>query len=201
MTINILTFIKKGLRKKMNHQIGKIVYNIRICLEWWVIRFICWQPSKTVRRWCLNIYKGVSIARGVPIYHGFEWWKGPFIVGEGSSIGFRNHIDSRKGVYIGNNVCLATGVTIWTLQHDYNSLNFGTKGGPVKIGDFAWLCSNCIILPGVTVGEGAIVAAGAVVVKDVPAWTVVGGVPARTISKREIKKYDYRPGDYWIPLN
>lgn len=185
----------------MKQIISKIVYKTRVCFEWWIIRFICWQPSKTIRRWCLNLFHDVTISRGVPIYRGFEWWSGPFVIGEGSSVGFRNHIDCRRGVYIGRNVCLATGVTIWTLQHDYNDIAFGTKGGSVKIEDYAWLCSNCIILPGVTIAKGAVVAAGSVVVKDVPAWTVVGGVPAKIISKREIKDYDYRPGDYWIPLN
>ena len=62
------------------------------------------------------------------------------------------------------------------------------------------MCSNCIILPGVTIGEGAVVAAGAVVSRDVESWTVVGGVPAKPIARREVKEYDYRPGDYWLPL-
>lgn len=70
----------------------------------------------------------------------------------------------------------------------------------MTIGDYAWLCSHCIILPGVTIGEGAIVASGAVVTKDVEPWTVVGGIPAKEIAKREQKDYDYRPGAYWVPF-
>ena len=81
----------------------------------------------------------------VPIYSGFEWWQGPFEVGKGSSIGFHNHIDCRIGVYIGKDVCLASNICIWSLHHDYNDIHFAAKGAPVRIEDYAWLCSHCII--------------------------------------------------------
>lgn len=164
---------------------------IRVCLA---------VPSKHFRRFFLNGHRNVHIHRSVPLYHGLEWWEGPLSIGEGSSIGFRNHLDCRCGLEIGRNVCLASDVTIWTLHHDYNDVHFKVKGGKVTIGDYAWLCSNCIILPGVTLGEGVIVAAGAVVTKDVEPWTVVGGVPAKPVGKREKKEYDYAPGDYWLPM-
>ena len=164
---------------------------IRLCLA---------VPSKHFRRFFLNCHHGVSIHASVPLYHRLEWWKGPLSIGEGSSIGFRNHLDCRSGLEIGKNVCLASDVTIWTLHHDYNDVHFASKGAKVTIGDYAWLYSNCIVLPGVTIGEGAVVAAGAVVSRDVEPWTVVGGVPARPIAKRDKKEYDYRPGDYWLPL-
>ena len=164
------------------------------------IRFVCCIPSKHLRRAFLCLYRDVHIHRSVPLYHGLEYWRGPLSIGEGSSVGFRNHLDCRRGLEIGRSVCLASDVTIWTLHHDYNDPSFGTKGGKVKIGDYAWLCANCIVLPGVTVGEGAVVAAGAVVTSDVAPWSVVGGVPARKIAERQRKDYHYRPGDYWYPF-
>ncbi len=148
----------------------------------------------------MNTYSGVNIHNSVPIYSGLEWWNGPLEIAEGSTVGFNNHLDCRCGITIGKNVCLASNVCIWTLHHDYNDANFGTKGGAVYIGDYAWLCSHCIILPGVKIGEGAVVASGAVVCKDVEAWTVVGGVPAKEIGKRERKNYHYKPGEFWIPF-
>ena len=80
------------------------------------------------------------------------------------------------GALIGHNVVLAT------LNH---SLAVRDRQdlipGPIRIGKSAWIGSNVTILPGVTVGDGALVAAGAVVTKDVPAYTVAGGVPARVL--------------------
>ena len=64
---------------------------------------------------------------------------------------------------------------------------FCGKGALTEIGEYAWICSRSIILPGVKVGEGAVVASGAVVTKDVPPYTIVGGVPAKVIGKRERK--------------
>lgn len=157
-------------------------------------------PSKHFRRIFLNFYHDVNIAKGVPIYSGFYWWKGMLRIGEGSSIGFDNHFDCRRGIEIGRNVDTATNVMIWSLHHDYNDANFCVKGGKVIIEDYVWLGSRCMILPGVTIGEGAVVAAGAVVCKDVEPYTVVGGVPAKVIARRDKKDYKYHPGDYWIPF-
>lgn len=181
-----------GLRDRMR------ILGDAVSMLW--IRLCLAVPSKHFRILFLNCHKDVQIHRSVPIYHGIEWWAGPLSIKEGSSVGFRNHLDCRSGLEIGKNVCLASDVTIWTLHHDYNDVHFSAKGGKVIIGDHAWLCSNCIILPGVTIGEGAVVAAGAVVSRDVEPWTVVGGIPARPIAKRDEKAYDYRPGDYWLPL-
>ena len=153
--------------------------------KWIYIRIWTKIPCKLIRNLIINTYKNVFVHRSVPIYSGFVWWQGPFEVGKGSSIGFHNHIDCRIGVYIGKDVCLASNICIWSLHHDYNDIHFAAKGAAVRIEDYAWLCSHCIILPGVTIGKGAVVASGAVVTKDIEPWTVVGGVPAKPIGKRE----------------
>jgi len=93
-------------------------------------------------------------------------------------------LDARRGLVIGNYVNFSSEVMIWTLQHDHNSPTFADKGGKVVIGDRAWISCRAIILPGVTIGEGAVVAAGAVVTKDVAPYTIVGGIPAKEIGKR-----------------
>jgi maltose O-acetyltransferase len=77
------------------------------------------------------------------------------------------------------------------LNHDYNDIHFCGKGAPVEIGKYAWICSRAIILPGITIGEGAVVASGAIVTKDVAPYTVVGGIPAKRIGNREKKLYNY----------
>ena len=144
---------------------------------------------------------GSKIARGVSIYRNGYIWEGSNIeIGSGSTIGFKVHLDDRRGIIIGKNVTLASEVMIWTLHHDYNDIHFKAIGGAVVIDDYAWICSRAIILPGVKIGKGAVVASGSVVTKDVEPWTVVGGVPAKKISEREIKQYDYIPNEYWIPF-
>jgi acetyltransferase-like isoleucine patch superfamily enzyme len=95
-------------------------------------------------------------------------------------------IDNRGGIItIENFVDISPQVNLWTLQHDYNDLTFKTVGGDIIIQDFVWIGNRAIILPGVILGEGCVVAAGAVVTKDVPPYTVVGGVPAKFITNRK----------------
>ena len=87
------------------------------------------------------------------------------------------------GIVIGDGALIGHNVVLATLNH---SLAVRDRQdlipGPIRIGKNAWIGSNVTILPGVTVGDGAVVAAGAVVTKDVPAYTVAGGVPARVLS-------------------
>ena len=105
-------------------------------------------------------------------------------IGEHCIIGDSCFLDGRSGLVIGNSVNLGSHVTIYTREHDVNSPDFAETGSPVTIGDHAWVSSHSIILPGVTIGEGAVVAAGAVVPKNVPPFTIVGGNPARPLGTR-----------------
>jgi maltose O-acetyltransferase len=94
-------------------------------------------------------------------------------------------LDGRGGkLTIGNNVDVAQEAVIWTLGHDAHDDFHCDKGAPVTIEDFAWIGHRAIIMPGVTIGRGAVVAAGAVVTKSVPAMAIVAGVPARVIGQR-----------------
>ena len=88
------------------------------------------------------------------------------------------------GIYIGNDVLIGHNVVLATLNHEENPQKRGNLcPSPIKIEDKVWIGSNATILPGVTIGYGAIIAAGAVVTKDVEEMTVVGGVPAKFIKK------------------
>ena len=79
------------------------------------------------------------------------------VIGDNTSIGDHCILDGRSGLTIGNSVNLSTGVWIWTLQHDMNDPEFGVKGAPVIIEDYAWVSSRTTLLPGVTIGKGAVV--------------------------------------------
>ncbi|MDO4908465.1 MAG: sugar O-acetyltransferase [Corynebacterium sp.] len=86
------------------------------------------------------------------------------------------------GIYIGDGCAIGHNVAIATLNHDFDPAQRGTlHPATVRLGRNVWVGSNATILPGVTVGDGAIIAAGAVVTKDVPPMAIVGGVPAKVI--------------------
>ncbi len=169
----------------------KSVYNF---ILWIIIPYI---PSHTFRKSILRLL-GCKIGKHVALYHGFEI-RDPkkLVISENTIIGFNSVLDARCGIFIGKNVNFSSEVMIWSLQHDYNSPDFSASGGKVVIEDYAWLSARSIILPGVTIGEGAVVAAGAVVTKDVPPYTLVGGVPAKIIGKRN-KNLTYKLGEHYL---
>ena len=96
--------------------------------------------------------------------------------------------------FICNHVDFATGVMVYNSQHDLASDDFRAESGPVTIEDYVFVGPRAIILPGVTIGKGAVVAAGAVVTKDVNAFEIVGGVPAKVIGERKNKDLYYKLG-------
>ena len=94
------------------------------------------------------------------------------------------------GIYIGDDVLIGHNVVLATLNHDENPENRANLiANPIRIGNKVWIGSNATILPGVSVGDGAIIAAGAVVTKDVGENSIVAGVPAKFIRKVKTDKF------------
>lgn len=92
------------------------------------------------------------------------------------------HFQDQGGIEIGDGALIGHNVVLATINHDLNPKeNRKNHYAPIKIGAHVWIGSNATILPGVTLGDYAVVAAGAVVTRDVPAMTVVGGVPAKVL--------------------
>ena len=113
------------------------------------------------------------------VHVGDRTWVGPFCV-----------IYGNGGVRVGRDVMIAAHSCITSVGHRHDLLHVpmmaqGIEVGPVTVEDDVWIGMNCTILPGVTIGRGAIVAAGAVVRSDVAPFTIVGGVPAREIGRRK----------------
>ncbi|HLX62134.1 MAG TPA: acyltransferase [Planctomycetota bacterium] len=110
--------------------------------------------------------------------------RGGIVVGHHSVINRDCTLDGRGGLRIGDNVSISPEVMILTAEHEVNSAAFAGVERKVNIEDYVWIGSRAVILPGVTLGKGCVVAAGAIVRKDVPPYTVVAGVPARPIGQR-----------------
>lgn len=148
-----------------------------------------------LRSFYLSLFK-LKIGHNSYIHRDCKFFHvGKLVVGNNCTINFGCYLDNRRGINIGNNVGIAHNTKIYTLGHDYNDPRFPTKGSSVTIHDNAFVFSNVLIMPGVTIGEGAIVLAGSVVTKDVESWTIVGGNPAKPIKKRNpnIKYLLYYP--------
>ena len=102
------------------------------------------------------------------------------------------HFQDQGGIEIGDGALIGHNVVLATINHDLNPKeNRKNHYAAIKIGAHVWIGSNATILPGVTIGDYAVVAAGAVVTRDVPAMTVVGGVPARVLKTiQEEERYE-----------
>jgi acetyltransferase-like isoleucine patch superfamily enzyme len=92
-------------------------------------------------------------------------------------------LDARGGLTIGQN-CIIMNATIFSATHDFHSPTYDTLYKPVIIEDYVVIFSDSIILPGVTIGRGSVIGAGAVVCKDIPPMSIVSGNPAQVISQR-----------------
>jgi len=142
-------------------------------------------PSHSVRVFLFQRLLRVNIGAHSSIHRNCRFYRPSRIaVGQHTVVNRDVLLDGRMGLVIGDNVSISEGAAIFTLEHDPDSPDFANRGAEVRICDRAFIGARAIVLPGVTVGEGAVVAAGAVVTRDVPPYTIVGGVPARPIGER-----------------
>ncbi|MBN8420533.1 MAG: acyltransferase [Verrucomicrobia bacterium] len=113
-------------------------------------------------------------------------------IGEHCFVG-RAELAVHAPLTLGACVCINDGVKILTASHDVTDSEWRTVAKPIVIEDHVWIATNALILPGVTLGRGAVVAAGAVVVNDVPPLGIVAGNPARLLDKCRVSHLDYQP--------
>ena len=130
---------------------------------------------------------GLGVKTGVQMGCRFLNGRKVFL-GERNVINFGCLFDGRKfQIRTGRNVSIGPEATILTLGHDPRSPSFEDRGGDVVIGDRVWIGYRAIILPGETIGEGAVVGSGAVVTKNVEPYAIVAGNPARKVGERAVE--------------
>lgn len=152
--------------------------------------------AKHTPRWCLNGWRcfllrmfGATIGRRCRVYGGTQiWMPMNLVLGDDCWLDNDVKIYNVDKVVLGSNCVVSAGAFLCTASHDISSTRFELVTKPIELKDGAWCSSNALVLPGVTIGEGAVVGAGAVVTKDVEPWTVVAGNPARFVKKRELRE-------------
>ncbi|HTU31217.1 MAG TPA: acyltransferase [Solirubrobacteraceae bacterium] len=154
---------------------------------------VAYVPSFTIRHLWYGRVVGIEIGEGSGVsMRTFMWSYGPRQVRRsGASIGRNTRIsqgctiDLRSGLAIGNNVSVSPEVMILAGSHDVHAPRFNDIAGFVTIEDHVWIGARAIVLPGITLGRGAVVAAGSVVTKNVAPMTIVAGVPAKPVGVRD----------------
>jgi len=156
---------------------------------------------KSNRRRKKLVSKGAFIADtaeiGIANIHGK---KNNLSIGDFTTVG-KVEIALHDKVTIGNYVCINDGVIILSASHDVLDPSWSHKKAPVSIGDFAWIATNAIVLPGVHIGKGAVVGAGAVVSKNIDDYAIVIGNPAKEISKKRTEVLNYNPCEFLATNN
>lgn len=179
---------------KVNRRIISILLDFILMLLRWVGHI----PSHNFRKICYQI-NGMHIGKGSTIHMWASFYDPRYIeIGEDTIIGDHAFLDGRDKIIIGNHVDIASSVMIYNGKHDYESEDFHPVFSQVVIEDYVFIGPRVIVQPGVKIGKGAIVAAGAIVTRDVPSFTIVGGVPAKIIGERKQKDLHYRLG--WARL-
>lgn len=169
-------------------------------LVWLATAAASYFPANRIRILFLRTLRANVSTQSILYYGVFVRSPWRLTIGHGTVVGHNCHLDARGNLEIGSDVNLSSEVNIWTNEHAVNATDFGIIQGKVTIEDHAWIGNRAILLPGITVGRGAVVCSGAVVTKDVAPYTIVGGVPARKIGERSTN-LQYSPaafGKIWF---
>lgn len=155
-------------------------FRLYICNEW-----VANIPIHSIRNFFYRNVMKFNLGRNCSILMHCKFdCTTQFLIGENSVINQSCRLDNRGGLTIGENVSISEQVIILTADHNVESAEFEGRNKPVSIGDYVWIGTRVTILPGVNVGNGALIAAGAVVTRDVDPYSIVGGVPAKFIKMR-----------------
>lgn len=185
-SLNVLAEQPRGFEKIKSH-LGAAFHNI----------FVKGVPFHAVRQGYLRTF-GMKIGAKTGMMRGTRIIRPERIsIGSNCIIGFDCFLGGEAGIQIGNNVNIASFGVLLGGYHDVNSPTFEAILHPIIIEDYVWIATRVTVLGGVRIGRGAVIAAGAVVTKDVPPYSIYGGVPAKKIGERNpeacVYELNYQP--------
>jgi acetyltransferase-like isoleucine patch superfamily enzyme len=147
--------------------------------------FVSNIPSHTIRMWYYRKIMNFQIGIGSTIFMNCKFdCAGGLTIGENCVINANCRLDSRGGLEIGNSVSVSSDVILLTADHNEELIGIQGRIKNIKFEDFVWIGTRAMVLPGVTIEKGAVVAAGSIVTRDVKCLNVVAGIPAKTINTR-----------------
>jgi putative colanic acid biosynthesis acetyltransferase WcaF len=170
-----------GSEYSLMNKVGRVVWGIV-----WVI-FV--RPSpRFLHAWRKMIYGifGAKLGRGTRIYSKVRVWA-PWNLECDESVAIADYVEiyNPAKVSIGRDAVISQGAYLCTASHDVDDPMFPLVLGHITVGCKAWVAARAVVLPGVQVNEGAVLALGAVAVRDLDAWTVYGGIPAKVLRARK----------------
>jgi len=185
---------KMGRSLTFKEAVSKVVNrfcNYYLDIKLYFLYWVGYLPFHSLRNFFYRL-AGIKIGKGSAIHMRARFFQPRNIeIGQDTIIGDGCFLDGRAPLKIGSHVAIASQVLIYNSEHDIHSSDFQPIEEPVEIGDYCFIGARAIILPGVKIGLGAVIASGAVVTKDVSSKTIVAGVPAKEIGKRRIEKLEY----------
>ena len=178
----------------MSHRIyeDRLTFKLRLRRFFWGVIYTTlfrWTPRWILDGWRVFLLRsfGSKIGTGCRIAPSCRIWA-PWNLEMGNQSALAEAVDcySVDKIIIGNSVCISQRSFLCTASHDINFIKRPLIHSPINIQDHSWVCAEAFVGPGVQIGEGAVIAARAMVVKNVEPWSVVGGNPARFLKRRKV---------------
>lgn len=187
--------------REHNQSLGRSMSKPVKCLYYAVVLFgnsvVNKLPSRHLRKWFYQLL-GAKLGKGTFLCRRAEVLLPMGLsMADRVSVGWFAELDARGGISIGYDTNISSHVKLITGSHDVDDPEYTADFRPITVGHHCWLGTGAMVLQGVNIGDGAVVAAGSVVTKDIPPYEIWGGVPARFIRKRP-ENMEYQIGK--VPL-
>lgn len=179
--------------------VNEFSFTQKLCrLSWNICRVLFFKTTfpriRFFNSWRVFLLKlwGVRTCSRCVFFPSVNIWA-PWNLSTGCGVAIDENVDiyNVAPIKIGHFVSISRRAFLCTASHDISDVRRPLIYKPITVGNGVWIGADAIICPGVTIGEGAVVAAGAVVTKDVPSWSVVGGNPAKFIKERPVNKAEW----------